>query len=212
MKVGKQTAYFLILGSILGILGWLAVMPLIGGMEGDTDQEMIAGITEDYDMATIFMPMLLIAFTALILGWRTVANSLGENSIWINSANLLLLVSIGAYAASMGLMLGSGSSGSPDLFDETVALALWHGGEAIDLISGVFLFLGLAIIGIVSLQKTSGDKILMILSAILVIGSVIGVANYLISGRAESDFEIIPYLCLLVVSVGIGIKNLLTNE
>ena len=83
---------------------------------------------------------------------------------------------------------------------------------AIDLISGVFLFLGLAIIGIVSLKKTSGDKILQILSAIIVIGSVIGTAIYLISGKAESDFEIIPYLCLLVVSVGIGIKSLLTNE
>jgi len=153
--------------------------------------------------------MLLIAFTALVLGWRSVASSLGEDSIWINSANLLLLISVVTGAASMGLMLGSGS---PGLFDQTVAFALWSGGDAIDLVSGIFLFLGLGIIGIVSLRKTSGDKILQILSGILVVGSIIGLANYLANGQAETEIEPIPYLCLLVVSVGIGIKSLRTNE
>ena len=209
MKVGKQTAYFLILGSILGLLGWLALIPLMDGMDGCTDQEMIAGITEDYDIAVLFMPMLMIAFTAMIVGWRSVASSLGQDSIWINSANLLLIIALGTGVAGTGLMIGSGS---PGLFNETVALALWSSSEAIDLISGVFLLLGLAIIGIVSLQKTSGDRILQILSAILVIGSVIGIANYLINGQGETDLEPIPYLCLLVASVGIGIKSLRTND
>ena len=209
MKVGKSTAYFLIFGSILGILGWIAMMPFVGGVDGGTDKEMIAGIAEDYDAATILMPILLIAFTALVLGWRSVARSLGENSIWINSADLLLLISLGLGATSIGLMLGSGS---PNLLDETIALALWSAGEVIDLIGGIFLMLGLAIIGIVSLQRTSGDKILLILSAILVIGSIIGVANYMISGETETELEAIPDLCLLVVSVGIGIKSLRTND
>jgi len=212
MKIEKQTALFLIFGSILGILGWVVVMPFLGSTDGDTNQEMIAGITEDYDIATILLPMLLIAFTALVLGWRTVASSLGEDSIWINSANLLLIVSIGTYAVAMGLMLGSGSSGSPEVFDETVALALMSGFDAVDLISGVFLFLGLAIIGIVSFQKTSGDRIQQILFAILVIGSVVGTASYLIFGKTEEILELIPYISLLVVSVGTGIKSLLTNK
>ena len=210
MKIEKSTG-FLLLGS-LSILGWalfyyfVLERPLSQsqlGLSGVTNSEFeIVAISDNYNVTKIFFSLMLIGFTAMVLGWRSVATSLGGGGARTELARFLLLPGLVLGIASGALTLGAASSSS--------FMPLHNAANALDVIGSMFIFIALCIIGIdifleTQYQTTENKSLIQVVSGILVVGSVIGVVMYAVS--PDSAILNVAYLALLVSSLGIYSKT-----
>ncbi len=212
MKIEKSTG-FLLLGS-LSILGWAlfyyfvldrplseSQLGLWGVIKSNSE---IAAISDNYNVAKIFFSLMLIGFTAMVLGWRSVAASLGGGGARTELARFLLLPGLVLGITSGALALGSGSDSSQG------AMILHNSADALDVIGSMFIFIALCIIGVdifleTQYQTTENKSLIQVVSGILVVGSVIGVVMYVVS--PDSAILNVAYLALLVSSLGIYSKT-----
>ena len=209
MQLSKVTSWGLILGGLLGILGFMAFALALGLMDEDIAPADELKAFQDNQLFVGVMVMLFVGiFTYMAKSLLQVGQAVKVPDEWFMYMRMLVIVMLATLFVSMSTWMVISEKTTVESF-EMVGLV----GESVDVIqvvAGSFVFF---ILTVFALKNGAGNVIFRVLIAILGVLAVLDILGLLISDLDLDDsIGFITWILWSLCLVGIGVLGLTTKE
>ncbi|MEC9294039.1 MAG: hypothetical protein VYC65_07115 [Chloroflexota bacterium] len=209
MQLSKVTSWGLILGGLLGILGFMAFAVALGLMDEDIAPADELKAFQDNQLFVGVMVLLFVGiFTYMAKSLLQVGQAVKVPDEWFMYMRMLVIVMLATLFVSMSTWMVISEKTTVESF-EMVGLV----GESVDVIqvvAGSFVFF---ILTVFALKNGAGNVIFRVLIAILGVLAVLDILGLLISDLDLDDsIGFITWILWSLCLVGIGVLGLTTKE
>jgi len=209
MQLSKVTSWGLILGGLLGILGFMAFALALGLMDEDIAPADELKAFQDNQLFVGVMVMLFVGiFTYMAKSLLQVAQAVKVPDEWFMYLRMLVIVMLATMFVSMSTWMVISEKTTVESF-EMVGL-VGDSVDAIQLVAGSFAFF---ILTVFALKNGAGNVIFRVLIAILGVLAVLDILGLIgIIGDLDDSIGFITWILWSVCLVGIGVLGLTTKE
>ena len=209
MQLSKVTSWGLILGGLLGILGFMAFALALGLMDEDIAPADELKAFQDNQLFVGVMVMLFVGiFTYMAKSLLQVAQAVKVPDEWYMYLRMLVIVMLATMFVSMSTWMVISEKTTVESF-EMVGL-VGSSVDAIQIVAGSFAFF---ILTVFALKHGAGNVIFRVLIAILGVLAVLDILGLLIADLdLEDSIGFITWILWSVCIVGIGVLGLTTKE
>ena len=209
MQLSKVTSWGLILGGLLGILGFMAFGMALGLMDEDIAAADELKAFQDNQLLVGVMVMLFVGiFTYMAKSLLQVAQAVQVPDEWYTYLRMLIIVMLATLFVGMSTWMVISEETTVESF-VTVGL-VGDSVDAIQLVAGSFAFF---IITVFALKNGAGNVIFRALIAILGLLAVLDIIDLMgIIGDLDDSVGFITWILWSVCLVGIGVLGLTTKE
>ena len=209
MQLSKVTSWGLILGGLLGILGFMAFALALGLMDEDIAPADELKAFQDNQLFVGVMVMLFVGiFTYMAKSLLQVAQAVKVPDEWYMYLRMLVIVMLATMIVSMSTWMVISEKTTVESF-EMVGLV----GSSVDdiqIVAGNFAFF---ILTVFALKNGAGNVIFRVLIAILGVLAVLDILGLLISDlNLDDSIGFITWILWSLCIVGIGVLGLTTKE
>ena len=209
MQLAKVTSWGLILGGLLGILGFMAFALALGLMDEDIAPADELKAFQDNQLFVGVMVMLFVGiFTYMAKSLLQVAQAVKVPDEWYMYLRMLIIVMLATLFVGMSTWMVISEETTVESF---VMVGLVGASvDAIQIVTGSFAFF---ILTVFALKNGAGNVIFRVLIAILGVLAVLDILGLLIADLDLDDsIGFITWILWSVCLVGIGVLGLTTKE
>ena len=209
MQLSKVTSWGLILGGLLGILGFMAFGMALGLMDEDIAAADELKAFQDNELLVGVMVMLFVGiFTYMAKSLLQVAQAVQVPDEWYTYLRMLIIVMLATLFIGMSTWMVISEETTVESF-VTVGL-VGDSVDAIQIVAGSFAFF---ILTVFALKNGAGNVIFRALIAILGLLAVLDIIGLMgIIGDLDDSIGFITWILWSVCLVGIGVLGLTTKE
>ena len=209
MQLSKVTSWGLILGGLLGILGFMAFGMALGLMDEDIAAADELKAFQDNQLFVGVMVMLFVGiFTYMAKSLLQVAQAVQVPDEWYTYLRMLIIVMLATLFIGMSTWMVISDETTVESF-EMVGL-VGNSVDAIQIVAGSFAFF---ILTVFALKNGAGNVIFRALIAILGLLAVLYIFGLMgIIGDLDDSIGFITWILWSVCLVGIGVIGLTTKE
>ena len=209
MQLSKVTSWGLILGGLLGILGFMAFGMALGLMDEDIAAADELKAFQDNQLLVGVMVMLFVGiFTYMAKSLLQVAQAVQVPDEWYTYLRMLIIVMLATLFIGMSTWMVISDETTVESF-EMVGL-VGNSVDAIQIVAGSFAFF---ILTVFALKNGAGNVIFRALIAILGVLAVLDILGLLISDlNLDDSIGFITWILWSLCIVGIGVLGLTTKE
>ena len=209
MQLSKVTSWGLILGGLLGILGFMAFGLALGLLEDDMAPADELKAFQDNQLIVGIMIMLFVGiFTYMAKSLLQVAQAVKVPDEWYMYLRMLIIVML----ATLFVGMSTWRVGSEETTVESFVMVGLVGDsvDVIQIVTGSFAFF---ILTVFALKNGAGNVIFRVLIAILGVLAVLDILGLLISDlNLDDSIGFITWILWSLCLVGIGVLGLTTKE
>ena len=208
MQLSKVTSWGLILGGLLGILGFMAFGLALGLLEDDMAPADELKAFQDNQLIVGIMIMLFVGiFTYMAKSLLQVAQAVKVPAEWYMYLRMLVIVMLATMFVSMSTWMVISEKTTVESF-EMVGL-VGNSVDAIQIVAGSFAFF---ILTVFALKNGAGNVIFRALIAILGLLAVLDIIDFLGVDILNDGVGFITWILWSLCIVGIGVLGLTTKE
>ena len=209
MQLSKVTSWGLILGGLLGILGFMAFALALGLMDEDIAPADELKAFQDNQLFVGVMVMLFVGiFTYMAKSLLQVAQAVKVPDEWYMYLRMLIIVMLATLFVGMSTWMVVSEKTTVESF-EMVGLV----GDSVDVIQIVTGSFAFFILTVFALKNGAGNVIFRVLIAILGVLAVLDILGLLIADLDLDDsIGFITWILWSLCIVGIGVLGLTTKE
>ena len=208
MQLSKVTSWGLILGGLLGILGFMAFGMALGLMDEDIAAADELKAFQDNQLLVGVMVMLFVGiFTYMAKSLLQVAQAVQVPDEWYTYLRMLIIVMLATLFIGMSTWMVISDETTVESF-EMVGL-VGSSVDAIQIVAGSFAFF---IITVFALKNGAGNVIFRALIAILGLLAVLDIIDFLGVDILNDGVGFITWILWSLCIVGIGVLGLTTKE
>jgi len=208
MQLSKVTSWGLILGGLLGILGFMAFGMALGLMDEDIAAADELKAFQDNQLLVGVMVMLFVGiFTYMAKSLLQVAQAVQVSDEWYTYLRMLIIVMLATLFIGMSTWMVISDETTVESF-EMVGL-VGDSVDAIQIVAGSFAFF---ILTVFALKNGAGNLIFRALIAILGVLSVLDMIDFLGVDILNDGVGFITWILWSLCIVGIGVLGLTTKE
>ena len=208
MQLSKVTSWGLILGGLLGILGFMAFALALGLMDEDIAPADELKAFQDNQLFVGVMVMLFVGiFTYMAKSLLQVAQAVKVPDEWYMYLRMLVIVMLATMFVSMSTWMVISEKTTVESF-EMVGL-VGNSVDAIQIVAGSFAFF---ILTVFALKNGAGNVIFRALIAILGLLAVLDIIDFLGVDILNDGVGFITWILWSLCIVGIGVLGLTTKE
>ena len=209
MQLSKVTSWGLILGGLLGILGFMAFGLALGLLEDDMAPADELKAFQDNQLIVGVMIMLFVGiFTYMAKSLLQVAQAVKVPDEWYMYLRMLIIVMLATLFVGMSTWMVISEETTVESF---VMVGLV--GDSVDVIQIVTGSFGFFILTVLALKNGAGNVIFRVLIAILGVLAVLDILGLLIADLDLDDsIGFITWILWSLCIVGIGVLGLTTKE
>ena len=208
MYLPKVTSWGLILGGLLGILGFMAFALALGLMDEDIAPADELKAFQDNQLLVGVMVMLFVGiFTYMAKSLLQVAQAVKVPDEWYMYLRMLIIVMLATLFVGMSTWMVISEKTTVESF--VVVGLVGDSVDAIQLVAGSFAFF---IITVFALKNGAGNVIFRALIAILGLLAVLDIIDFLGVDILNDGVGFITWILWSLCIVGIGVLGLTTKE
>ncbi|MQF64171.1 hypothetical protein FIM03_02600 [SAR202 cluster bacterium AD-802-L14_MRT_200m] len=208
MQLSKVTSWGLILGGLLGILGFMAFGMALGLMDEDIAAADELKAFQDNQLLVGVMVMLFVGiFTYMAKSLLQVAQAVQVPDEWYTYLRMLIIVMLATLFIGMSTWMVISDETTVESF-EMVGL-VGNSVDAIQIVAGSFAFF---ILTVFALKNGAGNVIFRALIAILGLLAVLDIIDFLGVDILNDGVGFITWILWSLCIVGIGVLGLTTKE
>ena len=208
MQLSKVTSWGLILGGLLGILGFMAFGLALGLLEDDMAPADELKAFQDNQLIVGIMIMLFVGiFTYMAKSLLQVAQAVKVPDEWYMYLRMLIIVMLATLFIGMSTWMVISDETTVESF-EMVGL-VGNSVDAIQIVAGSFAFF---ILTVFALKNGAGNVIFRALIAILGLLAVLDIIDFLGVDILNDGVGFITWILWSLCIVGIGVLGLTTKE
>ena len=209
MQLSKVTSWGLILGGLLGILGFMAFGLALGLLEDDMAPADELKAFQDNQLIVGIMIMLFVGiFTYMAKSLLQVAQAVKVPDEWYMYLRMLIIVMLATLFVGMSTWMVISEETTVESF--VMVGLVGDSVDAIQIVTGSFAFF---ILTVFALKNGAGNVIFRVLIAILGVLAVLDILGLLIADLDLDDsIGFITWILWSVCIVGIGVLGLTTKE
>jgi len=209
MQLSKVTSWGLILGGLLGILGFMAFGLALGLLDDDIAPADELKAFQDNELLVGVMVMLFVGiFTYMAKSLLQVAQAVKVPDEWYMYLRMLIIVMLTTLFVGMSTWMVISEDTTVESF-QMVGL-VGDSVDAIQIVAGSFAFF---ILTVFALKNGAGNVIFRTLIAILGVLAVLDIIGLMgIIGDLDDSIGFITWILWSVCLVGIGVLGLTTKE
>ena len=209
MQLSKVTSWGLILGGLLGILGFMAFGLALGLLEDDMAPADELKAFQDNQLIVGIMIMLFVGiFTYMAKSLLQVAQAVKVPDEWYMYLRMLIIVMLATLFVGMSTWMVVSEETTVESF--VMVGLVGDSVDAIQIVTGSFAFF---ILTVFALKNGAGNVIFRVLIAILGVLAVLDILGLLIADLDLDDsIGFITWILWSVCIVGIGVLGLTTKE
>ena len=208
MQLSKVTSWGLILGGLLGILGFMAFGMALGLMDEDIAAADELKAFQDNQLLVGVMVMLFVGiFTYMAKSLLQVAQAVKITDEWYMYLRMLVIVMLVTLFVGMSTWMVISDETTVESF-EMVGL-VGNSVDAIQIVAGSFAFF---ILTVFALKNGAGNVIFRALIAILGLLAVLDIIDFLGVDILNDGVGFITWILWSLCIVGIGVLGLTTKE
>ena len=209
MQLSKVTSWGLILGGLLGILGFMAFGLALGLLEDDMAPADELKAFQDNQLIVGIMIMLFVGiFTYMAKSLLQVAQAVKVPDEWYMYLRMLIIVMLATLFVGMSTWMVISEETTVESF--VMVGLVGDSGDVIQIVTGSFAFI---ILTVFALKNGAGNVIFRVLIAILGVLAVLDILGLLIADLDLDDsIGFITWILWSLCIVGIGVLGLTTKE
>ena len=209
MQLSKVTSWGLILGGLLGILGFMAFGLALGLLEDDMAPADELKAFQDNQLIVGIMIMLFVGiFTYMAKSLLQVAQAVKVPDEWYMYLRMLIIVMLATLFVGMSTWMVISEETTVESF--VMVGLVGDSVDAIQIVTGSFAFF---ILTVFALKNGAGNVIFRALIAILGVLAVLDILGLLISDlNLDDSIGFITWILWSLCIVGIGVLGLTTKE
>ena len=209
MQLSKVTSWGLILGGLLGILGFMAFGLALGLLEDDMAPADELKAFQDNQLIVGIMIMLFVGiFTYMAKSLLQVAQAVKVPDEWYMYLRMLIIVMLATLFVGMSTWMVISEETTVESF--VMVGLVGDSVDVIQIVTGSFAFF---ILTVFALKNGAGNVIFRVLIAILGVLAVLDILGLLIADLDLDDsIGFITWILWSVCLVGIGVLGLTTKE
>ena len=209
MQLSKVTSWGLILGGLLGILGFMAFALALGLMDEDIAPADELKAFQDNQLLVGVMVMLFVGiFTYMAKSLLQVAQAVKVPDEWYMYLRMLIIVMLATLFVGMSTWMVISEETTVESF--VMVGLVGDSVDAIQIVTGSFAFF---ILTVFALKNGAGNVIFRVLIAILGVLAVLDILGLLIADLDLDDsIGFITWILWSLCIVGIGVLGLTTKE
>ena len=209
MQLSKVTSWGLILGGLLGILGFMAFGLALGLLEDDMAPADELKAFQDNQLIVGIMIMLFVGiFTYMAKSLLQVAQAVKVPDEWYMYLRMLIIVMLATLFVGMSTWMVISEETTVESF--VMVGLVGDSVDAIQIVTGSFAFF---ILTVFALKNGAGNVIFRVLIAILGVLAVLDILGLLIADLDLDDsIGFITWILWSLCIVGIGVLGLTTKE
>ena len=208
MQLSKVTSWGLILGGLLGILGFMAFGLALGLLDDDIAPADELKAFQDNQLLVGVMVMLFVGiFTYMAKSFLQVAQAVKVPDEWYMYLRMLIIVMLATLFIGMSTWMVISDETTVESF-EMVGL-VGNSVDAIQIVAGSFAFF---ILTVFALKNGAGNVIFRALIAILGLLAVLDIIDFLGVDILNDGVGFITWILWSLCIVGIGVLGLTTKE
>ena len=209
MQLSKVTSWGLILGGLLGILGFMAFALALGLMDEDIAPADELKAFQDNQLFVGVMVMLFVGiFTYMAKSLLQVAQAVKVPDEWYMYLRMLIIVMLATLFVGMSTWMVISEETTVESF--VMVGLVWDSVDVIQIVTGSFAFF---ILTVFALKNGAGNVIFRVLIAILGVLAVLDILGLLIADLDLDDsIGFITWILWSLCIVGIGVLGLTTKE
>ena len=209
MQLSKVTSWGLILGGLLGILGFMAFGLALGLLEDDMAPADELKAFQDNQLIVGIMIMLFVGiFTYMAKSLLQVAQAVKVPDEWDMYLRMLIIVMLATLFVGMSTWMVISEETTVESF--VMVGLVGDSVDVIQIVTGSFAFF---ILTVFALKNGAGNVIFRVLIAILGVLAVLDILGLLIADLDLDDsIGFITWILWSVCIVGIGVLGLTTKE
>ena len=209
MQLSKVTSWGLILGGLLGILGFMAFGMALGLMDEDIAAADELKAFQDNQLLVGVMVMLFVGiFTYMAKSLLQVAQAVQVPDEWYTYLRMLIIVMLATLFVGMSTWMVISEETTVESF--VMVGLVGDSVDVIQIVTGSFAFF---ILTVFALKNGAGNVIFRVLIAILGVLAVIDILGLLIADLDLDDsIGFITWILWSLCIVGIGVLGLTTKE
>ena len=209
MQLSKVTSWGLILGGLLGILGFMAFGLALGLLDDDIAPADELKAFQDNELLVGVMVMLFVGiFTYMAKSLLQVGQTVKVPDEWYMYLRMLIIVMLVSLFVGMSTWMVISEDTTVESF-QMVGL-VGDSVDAIQIVAGSFAFF---ILTVFALKNGAGNVIFRVLIAILGLLAVLDIIDLMgIIGDLDDSIGFITWILWSVCLVGIGVLGLTTKE
>ena len=209
MQLSKVTSWGLILGGLLGILGFMAFGLALGLLEDDMAPADELKAFQDNQLIVGIMIMLFVGiFTYMAKSLLQVAQAVKVPDEWYMYLRMLIIVMLATLFVGMSTWMVISEETTVESF--VMVGLVGDSVDAIQIVTGSFAFF---ILTVFALKNGAGNVIFRVLIAILGVLAVLDILGLLIADLdLEDSIGFITWILWSLCIVGIGVLGLTTKE
>ena len=209
MQLSKVTSWGLILGGLLGILGFMAFGMALGLMDEDIAAADELKAFQDNQLFVGVMVMLFVGiFTYMAKSLLQVAQAVQVPDEWYTYLRMLIIVMLATLFVGMSTWMVISEETTVESF--VMVGLVGDSVDVIQIVTGSFAFF---ILTVFALKNGAGNVIFRVLIAILGVLAVLDILGLLIADLdLEDSIGFITWILWSVCIVGIGVLGLTTKE
>ena len=209
MQLSKVTSWGLILGGLLGILGFMAFGLALGLLDDDIAPADELKAFQDNQLLVGVMVMLFVGiFTYMAKSLLQVAQAVKVPDEWYMYLRMLIIVMLTTLFVGMSTWMVISEETTVESF--VMVGLVGDSVDAIQIVAGSFAFF---ILSVFALKNGAGNLIFRVFIAILGLLAVLDIINLLVDLDFEgSGIGLITWILWSVCLVGIGVIGLRTKE
>lgn len=209
MQLSKVTSWGLILGGLLGILGFMAFGLALGLLEDDMAPADELKAFQDNQLIVGVMIMLFVGiFTYMAKSLLQVAQAVKVPDEWYMYLRMLIIVMLATLFVGMSTWMVISEETTVESF--VMVGLVGDSVDVIQIVTGSFAFF---ILTVFALKNGAGNVIFRVLIAILGVLAVLDILGLLISDlNLDDSIGFITWILWSLCLVGIGVLGLTTKE
>ena len=208
MQLSKVTSWGLILGGLLGILGFLIIGAVLGLMDDDiTPTEELKAFQDNEALVAVMVMLFVGVFTYMAKSLLQVAQAVKVPDEWYTYMRMLIIVMLATLFASMSTWMLISEETTVESHKTIGLVGDSIGG--IQIIAGSFAFF---ILTVFALKNGAGNLIFRALIAILGVLAVLDIIGLLGFIDLDDMIGMITWILWSLCLVGIGVIGLTTKE
>ena len=209
MQLSKVTSWGLILGGLLGILGFMAFALALGLMDEDIAPADELKAFQDNQLLVGVMVMLFVGiFTYMAKSLLQVAQAVKVPDEWYMYLRMLIIVMLATLFVGMSTWMVVSEETTVESF--VMVGLVGDSVDVIQIVTGSFAFF---ILTVFALKNGAGNVIFRVLIAILGVLAVLDILGLLIADLDLDDsIGFITWILWSLCIVGIGVLGLTTKE
>ncbi len=208
MQLSKVTSWGLILGGLLGLVGFIVIGVALGLMEDDiAAADELKAFQDNKEIVGVMLLVFVGIFTYMAKSLLQVAQAVKVPDEWYTYMRMLVLIMLTSLFVSMSSWMAISDKVTLDSY-----VVLEHVGDAVDAVQIITGSFALIILSVFALKNGAGNQIFRGLIAILGVLSVLDIVTLLGGMDTDGDVGFITWILWSAVLVGIGVLGLTTKE